>query len=485
MSDSGSRLADNTIRRLNLLGEQYLNKERHEDALGFFWASAKLQFCYNQQYTDEQIEVKLSEISHKTGRTFEHQKDDDAVLFYDGFGADIRGLAYIYIKALRKIGYRIIYITCADKEEQQPGIIGILRQGKHKIYRVNNNGSKLDKTEELRKIFEEEPFTTAFFYTTPWDVAAVMAFNELQGKCIRYQINLTDHAFWLGKYAFDYCLEFRPYGASVSEYYRKIGKERLILMPYYPIIDRKTPFRGFPFDASGKKVIFSGGSLNKTIDTAGTYYHLVEHIVKKYDDTIFLYAGTGPTEEFERLIAAYPGRIYLIEERNDLLQVLKHSRIYLNTYPISGGLMIQYAAAAKCVPVTLRRDWDEDACGILKDEEALGEIFTDFENVCREIERLIEDDEYWEKKRKLLEGQVQEEWEFENRLEKVLINPAGNIVSDVRKIDTTKFLLTYRENITPRDVAIWVFDKECNLALMSLTFPRIALTRIRNKLLHK
>ena len=42
------------------------------------------------------------------------------------------------------------------------------------------------------------------------------------GHMKRYQVNLTDHAFWLGTYAFDYCLEFLDFGAIVSREYRHI-----------------------------------------------------------------------------------------------------------------------------------------------------------------------------------------------------------------------------------------------------------------------
>ena len=31
------------------------------------------------------------------------------VLFYDGFGLDSRGLAYVYLKALVNLGYKVIF----------------------------------------------------------------------------------------------------------------------------------------------------------------------------------------------------------------------------------------------------------------------------------------------------------------------------------------------------------------------------------------
>lgn len=483
MKHKVDKFTEKTIQQLNFLGEKYCDNGKYEEALDFFRTSAKLQYCYNQQYCDDCIEEYLQKISLGLNINFSHEKEKNTVLFYDGFGCDLRGLAYIYLKALCENGYDIIYVTCEEDCEKQPNITRLLKKDRHKIYRINNIG-KVQKIEDLVNIFKKEKFYISFFYTTPWDVSAVIAFNELNGKSIRYQINLTDHAFWLGKNTFDYCLEFRPYGAAVSKYYRNIKESQLIYMPYYPVINNAIEFKGFPFAMQGKKVIFSGGALAKTIDENKTYYKLVEYIIQKHEEVVFLYAGDGPREEIQHLIIKYPERVYLIQERDDLLQVLKRARIYLNTYPISGGLMLQYAAVAGCVPVTLRREWDDDACGILRNEQDLREIFIEFEEICKEIDKLIEDDKYLEDKRALLNGQVITEQEFNSRLSLILENPSKNIMKDVESVDTKRFLQTYKDNITMENIAMWMFDKECNLSLMLQRFPALAIVRLYNKLIH-
>lgn len=478
------KFVEQKIQRLNFLGKQYCDRGKYEEALDFFRISAKLQYCYNQQYCDDYIENQLQIISRKLKISFEHGTRSKSVLLYDGFGYDLRGLAYIYLEALCKNGYDIIYITCEEDCKKQPNIMRLLKDGKHKIYHIKNKGN-LKKIEGLINIFENEKFLYAFFYTTPWDVPAIITFNELSGKCLRYQINLTDHAFWLGKNTFDYCLEFRSYGASVSKYYRHIKESQLIHIPYYPVINSNIEFKDFPFVTQKKKIVFSGGSLAKTIDEKKTYYRLVEYIIKKHPEVIFLYAGEGPKKEMQYMISKYPGRIYLIQERDDLLEILKRARIYLNTYPISGGLMLQYAALAGCVPVTLRREWDDDACGILKNEKDLGEIFTDFDLICREIDMLIEDDKYLEHKRKKLNGQVITEQEFNLRLKTILENPSQIIMKNVLKVDTHRFLQTYKENITLESAAIWMIDKECNLSLICRKFPGVAIIRAYYKLVNR
>ena len=83
-----------------------------------------------------------------------------------------------------------------------------------------------------------------------------------------------------------------------------------------------------------------------------------------------------------------------------MVSLLGHCYLYLNTYPISGGLMLQYAAKAKCIPITLKREWDDDSGGALINEEILGETFTEFDDICREIDHLLEDKNYWKAKGK-------------------------------------------------------------------------------------
>lgn len=75
-----------------------------------------------------------------------------------------------------------------------------------------------------------------------------------------------DHAFWLGRNAFDYCLEFRDFGANLSRQYRHIPIQKLLKQPYYPLADPTIPYGGPPFERADGDVIFSGGTLYKTLD---------------------------------------------------------------------------------------------------------------------------------------------------------------------------------------------------------------------------
>lgn len=51
----------------------------------------------------------------------------NVILFYDGFGMDMRGLAIIYLKALAELGYKIIYVTNARAKGKQPMLFSVLQ----------------------------------------------------------------------------------------------------------------------------------------------------------------------------------------------------------------------------------------------------------------------------------------------------------------------------------------------------------------------
>ena len=180
-------------------------------------------------------------------------------MFYDGFGFDNRGLAQIYLEALAKTNY-IIYVTNSRSKNSIQNITKIVTQSGELIFL--DEKSYLQKMVDLKKIVDVFCPSKMFLYTTPDDVVGIGVFNYYDKKILRYQINLTDHAFWLGVNAFDYCLEFRNYGASISCLYRHIDINKIRVLPFYPKINYNVNFQGFPFsfDKDKQKLIFSSGS---------------------------------------------------------------------------------------------------------------------------------------------------------------------------------------------------------------------------------
>lgn len=423
------------------IAESSFELGKFERCLAAVSAASQMLYDWNQYYTDDLLESLLEKVANSTKLTKYPMRggQTELILFYDCFGFDIRGLALIYLKALGTTGKKIVYVVPESARDKQTEIDEICKESNiHKIY--YHAVTPLNKLRELQKIISDHCPRIAFLYTNPYDVSGIVAFMQMENIC-RFQINLTDHAFWLGVNAFDYCLEFRNYGSSISYYERKISKDKLILMPFYPVINRNIEFQGLPKNCEGKKVLFSGGSLYKTIDETGTYYKMVREILKRCDDVAFLYAGSGDTTSIDKLIQEFPNRVCRIDERKDLFQLMNNITVYLNTYPLLGGLMTQYAAIAGRIPVSLWHG-EENAGILINQKDCQIEYYTP-EELVDDVCRLLEDTEYRKEREELLKGSVIGEHEFAVQLEKALKDHCTDYIVKCHKIDTKVFKRDY------------------------------------------
>lgn len=374
--------------------------QKYEEALAKITTLANSLYESNQYYVDNDLENALLNIQKQLQKKYDFgeikEVNDKTVLFYDGFGLDSRGLAYIYIKALVNLGYKIIYMTIPNAQGNIPRITKLIEEAGGEIVFCRTDSYTL-WYQYIYKVSSIVKPAKAFFYTTPHDVSAVMAFNQLTSQVERYQINLTDHAFWLGINAFDYCLEFRDYGAALSQQYRNINPDKQLLQPFYPDVNTKVEFQGFPFRKSKDDyVVFSGGSLYKTMDDNFIYYQIIEYLLLKYPQIKFWYAGYGSQDEckpINELILRYPGRVVHTPERKDLFQVMQNIDMYINTYPLGGGLMTQYSAIAGKAPLTFST---KGFCAVetLLDYEKLKLSTTDIDEFVNMIDGYINKNKY-------------------------------------------------------------------------------------------
>lgn len=128
-------------------------------------------FCYaiNYKLTDDRLE----EITEKTalkylGDTIIDNSYKDKVVFYDNFGLANRGLANIYVKALSKMGYEVIWILYA----YGPDITEILEMYKNReniSFRIIPQKPILERMKILRDIIKEISPRHLFVYTVPND----------------------------------------------------------------------------------------------------------------------------------------------------------------------------------------------------------------------------------------------------------------------------------------------------------------------------
>lgn len=421
----------------------------YENAMAAISCAAQILYGYNQFYTDNELEQYIEMIAQKLKCNYQeelehYQKNEKTVLFYDGFGLDTRGVAKMYLNALKANEYEIIYVIPETAKGKMPDTAELTKNANISwVYLSEDKSYQLWVQELLNTIFLYRPHTM-FFYTTPYDVSGAVAFAVLEGKATRYLIDLTDHAFWLGIRSNDFFCGSREMSASNQHYERGISKEKCIKLGVNLIVDECVSHLGLPFDVENTRYVFSGGSLYKTLgDEENTYYRIVDHILKHHEDIKFLYAGTGDRVLMDKVIAKYPNRIFLINERKDFYFLIKNCTLYLNTYPMFGGMMMKYSAYAGRIPVTLRHDADSD--GLLINQKKANIEYNTYEELINDVDLLLTDDEYLKKREKLLDDTVIKEERFIKNVKMTIENQTTDYEHEFVRIDTQQFRKEFYE----------------------------------------
>lgn len=472
---------DGTLKKLYAATEKELSANRTDGAMVALSSAARILYAANCVYTDKTAEDLLAKITATLPTPAPAGQNAGRILFYDGFGFNNRGLVQIYLKALGKCG-ELIYVTHERAKGTLPDVEKILESCNATTLWLSGN-TMFDLSLELCRIFDTYAPEKAFLYTMPNDVAALAAFQKNHGSFHRYQVNLTDHAYWLGTAAFDTCIEFRDYGASISRDRREIPENKLVKLPFYPAIHYEAPFQGYPFPVpEGAKVVFSGGSLYKTMGGEDRYYAMVDYILKKFPEVLFWYAGSGDASKLEQLIAKYPGRLFHTAERSDLFQVLEHCFLYLSTYPLCGGLMFQYAASAGRIPVTLRYDNVSD--DFLLDQDHLGIQFETLEQVYEELDKLFTDNAYLTEKEQRVKASVLDQAAFEQGLSLLLAEGNSGYPITFKAPDTRAFLEEYLGALSRNTIAQYLINKKskCLFLYMPGRYLRGLIYKVKCKL---
>ena len=389
-------------------------------------ALANLMYLWNETTTDDFLEQQMETIvqciaPQLAGSLPEHPQPG-TVFFYDALGFDLRALALIYLRALQALGYRIVY--CVDEGgEPRPHIEQAVQASGGEIVSISvkGKGQLARYCAVLDAMIAHAP-EISLLQTTPHDIGGLLAFQQMAGRTRRFQINLTDHAFWLGRNAFDVCLEFRDFGAKISRTERKIPIEKLQKQLYYPVVARDVPFEGVPFAReTGDFIIFSGGRFSKITDEKHTFCRIVDAILEAHPHVKFWYARSGQNEDLDRLSARHPGRVFRTPERYDLFEVLRHVDLYLNTYPMIGGLMVQYAAAAGRLPLTYHDEVEEPIRDLLFHLDELDIVRHDIPSFLALVSELIAPPEERRRRERLAEQSVLTEAQFTENLGRVLL----------------------------------------------------------------
>lgn len=482
--DNKSVLVEELVNSFKEIMSVSISDKKQEKAMAAISAGCQVLYQYNQRYVDEDFENGILSIAKYYSNIYrdildQYCPEKNTVLFYDGFGLDTRGVAKMYINALAKNGYRIIYAAPDKAKTRLPETLVLLRQASADIFFIETEKTyALWVKQLLDVIFKFRP-KSMFFYTTPNDSAGATAFAVMQEKAERFLIDLTDHAFWLGTHSNDFFCGSREMSASNQIYERNIPREKLIKLGVNLIIDEGDDHSGLPFDVTSEKYIFSGGQLYKTLGDKGLlYYKIVDYILANHQGIKYLYAGSGDHSEMDKIIEKYPDRAFLIPERKDFYYLIKNCILYLNTYPMFGGMMMKYSANAGKLPITLKHENDSD--GLLLDQESRKIEYRSLEELVTDIDRLLEDEEYLAERENLLKGSVISEERFVNNVRLTIEEHHTDYEHGNKKIDTSQFKKEFYDRFELDQVKDLISIR-INKSLF-INYPWMALRVLKRKL---
>ncbi len=319
--------------------------DRVSVALSTIAEAAKIAYLVNWRYHDERLEATLARISARLlAPEPAVAAQGERIVFFDSWGLDARGLSLQYIRALKAVGAEVLFI-CESRNEA--GSLRLREElDRAPVAEVLYLDGVTDEVEKARKIHAAIAGfvpTRIMMHMTPWAVGAIAALHAFP-QVRKYQVNLTDHAFWLGAGCTDYALEFRDYGLTITQDKRGIPAARTILNPYYPIVE-DSHTASLPDRTEGDVVIFTGGAFYKMYGREGYFFDLIANLLDEHAEVVVWIAGNGRTTPLERRLRQYldTGRVKLIGNRKDINAVFAASDIYLSTYPFCGALMAQLA----------------------------------------------------------------------------------------------------------------------------------------------
>lgn len=331
-----------------LIDNAVINNKCHkvDKALKLLNIAARWMFNFNIIYSDCRIDNLIIDISKKIfGDRKVYDKDDSCYVFIDSILTD-RCLAYQYLYALTKLNKHIVYIAHGKSFTNNPEVIKLLNEYcNSNIYFFKTSKSIIDDAIKINKIILSYKPSGIFLHLLPDDVLSLLSIYSISSVSI-FNIDLQDHAFWIGSSLIDYNFIFRSYGENLSKTQRGLALEKLIRLPYFPINYPNISFNGFPQLPQDAIRIFTGGSSYKMLGKQDVFFKIMDIILDCSDLAYILIASTGDSSMLKTKIGLMKNsrRVILLGERKDINEVYKHCDIFLSTYPRLGGLMTQYAA---------------------------------------------------------------------------------------------------------------------------------------------
>lgn len=408
--------------QLEGISNKKLKRKCFDSAIKLLKALSFIRYKFFLGYRSVFIEDKIKELAGNIAKaSFADVHNEKTITIIDEINADYVGLMTQYLAPFISDGYQILYIY--EQIEHKGDVRSHLMQSLQSY-----ENSTVKEIPTSKKGFAKSQWiyneVCAFgarkilMNFGEWAIEHSVACYALPIECVKYHINACDHTFWAGACCADYSFEFRHYGANLTHRERGLKKDRIVYMPFYPVM-KEVPFEGFPNICDGKFIFLTGGAAYKVVDEEKTFFRLCKRVLDACPDAIILYAGANVgnignsvledgINEFEM-----QGRFISIGYRNDMIEVFRHCDVFLDTYPIGGGVMCQFAAQCSKPILDYKNTAIQESVGQKKDCHFTYYIEDDF---VKEATRLYNDATYREHRGEEMHNAVVSKEEFDHAL---------------------------------------------------------------------
>jgi hypothetical protein len=371
------------------------NKDVHNGLL-YLSCLEKISFNFYYSYRDEDIEnyiKKLSQLIFPAVTTY--NPEDANIVLTDFLAWDYHGLTQQYLRAMMNLDLNILYIMI-DRVIGRGQCTQIIKElslyKKAKVIHIKKGNLE----QQINALYNEIcNFKPSRIFLHSYSIIDSIVLRAFAGP-VTFRIDLADHNGWCGIDFTDYVIGFRKWGLVLCNTIKKIASKKLILLPYYPILNDINSYVGLPSITAGKVLIFSGGASYKIVDDNQTFFKIMHRIVLENDNALILFACRGDDSLLKRYIKenGLDNRIILIGYRKDLGKIMEHIDIYLNTCPIGGGLMVQYAAEKSIPILSIINNGTIEYHDFKKNGYTYKTEYDNIEELHHEANRLICDKEY-------------------------------------------------------------------------------------------
>lgn len=372
-----------------------INNAHFEAAASYIEKAAAWAVLFNFKYYDIDLEREIKKISNTLNFNVSFEAIPNRLVFVCSQINDAGELVRQYARALAEnsIPTRMIVI---DRIPNHAKTLKEIRGFNNiDLVMIPSNLGYIETALIIASQIADFKPSKILQHFIPDEVKALLAVS-LFPNIPKFNINYTDHTFWLGASILDYNIEFRKAGGVLSKEKRCIRDDQLYILPFYPILESRKEFEGFPFKREGKVVLFSGSVPYKVFGDSDRYFKTLDRILQENDNSVAMISIK--TRAIKKKVRGLTCRkkIYLVPWRRDFLEVVKNADILYNTYPMTGGLTSQTAAALKKPILSFTREkWflaDCDAFFNIEDK-INGIEFTDIEKMCDYAKRLCSDEE--------------------------------------------------------------------------------------------